>query len=229
MLEVFRKEKGLEKNEHRDESESAGQDGFDEPDWYDIGEENPFNVPVLDIGRVTLNVVATTQEEWISENYLNSRSDDGRQYIGQEIPGGTQIAANIRYPHNGEKLEGILSKAESMDVKWDIYAYGEWFYFVRSWTSELVYKVHYENTGSELVLDCIVTKPDIDACSNIDEQNIHSIILTHVFGRLWPYAIPEKIASGGTKEIAVYLFSYAGCKAVIAAHENVLTIQRLDK
>ncbi|ABC31144.1 hypothetical protein HCH_04440 [Hahella chejuensis KCTC 2396] len=63
-------------------------------------------------------MIATTKEKWIAENYVASRSDNGAQYIDQEIYGSKAIPCDIRYPHGGEKLEGVVSKAETMDEKW---------------------------------------------------------------------------------------------------------------
>ncbi|MBX2822768.1 MAG: hypothetical protein KTR29_23930 [Rhodothermaceae bacterium] len=111
-----------------------------------------------------------------------------------------------------------------MDVKWDIYVYGEWFYFVRSWTSELMYKVHYQNKDAELVLDAIETSLDVNETPNLHEQNINSIMLTHVLGQVWPYVIPKSLHSSSEKEIALYMFSQFGNKATIATKSDTLDI-----
>jgi len=229
MFGIFKKKESSTKSIKKNESEHTEAEGVGSPKWYDVGEGNPFNETILDIRCVTLNIVATTSEKSIAENYTASRSDNGEQYIDQEITEAKRFASNIRYPHNGEKLEGIVSKSDSMDVKWDIYAYGEWIYFVRSWTSDLVYKVHYENTGSELVLDYIVTAIDEGEDLALHEQNIHSMMLTHVLGRVWPYTIPKEFQSDSGKKIALYLFSQFGCKATIASHANILNIEPAEK
>jgi hypothetical protein len=226
MFGIFKKKKAT-KNIKKDEAEHTDVGGFKSPTWYPIGEGNPFDESILDIRCVTLNLVSTTKDQSIAENFNISRSDDGKQYIDQDIPDGKSFTSNIRYPHNGEELEGVVFKAESMDVKWDIYAYGEWFYFVRSWTSDLVYKVHYQNTGSELVLDSIVTSLEAEDNSTVHEQNIHSLMLTHVFGRVWPYNIPKGFESDSEQAIALYLFSQFGCKATIATSANTLEIKNL--
>lgn len=213
-------------NANKDESEYIQNSGFENPVWYDVSEGNPFNSRVLDIRSVTLNIVATTKEKWIAKNFIESRSDIGEQYIDKEVEGGKRFQINMCFPHNGDELEGIVYKSESMDEKWDIYAYGEWFYFVRSWTSELVYKVHYSNTGSELKFDYLFTN-DVDS-PELHDQNLYSIFLTYVFGRVWPYVIPEHIRSESEVKIALYLFSKFGCKATIATYENVFDLQLVE-
>jgi len=228
MFGIFKKKNKIEKNTPQiNESEHASSNGLEDPKWHEIGEGNPFSERILDIRSITLNLVATTREKWVAENYTKTRGDNGERFSGQDIDESIEIACNIRYPHNGEPLEGIVSKAESMDVKWDIYAYGEWFYFVRSWTSELVYKVHYQNTGSELVFDKIITSAS--GSESLHQQNIHSMILTHVLGRVWPYTIPSEMRSSGEKEVALYMFSQFGNKATIVTNENIFKIKLVDR
>ena len=229
MFTSFGKKNKQKKTSPKSESEHADSEGMESPVWCNTGEGNPFNEVILDIRCITLNLVATTREKSIAENYTNSRADDGKKYIDQDIPDSMAYNSNIRYPHNGAELDGIVSKAESMDVKWDIYAYGEWFYFVRSWTSDLIYKVHYQNTSNELVLDSIHTSLDFDGASNLHEQNINSIMLTHVLGRVWPYPIPQSLYSDSEKDIALYLFSQFGCKATIATHADTLSMKLISE
>ena len=120
--------------------------------WIDVGKDNPFSAPVSDIHGFTQTMISTTQDQSVAENFSVSRSDDGQQYIGKAPADAFSIPTDITYPHNGDELDGIIYKAPEMEVKWDIYAYGGWFYFVRSWTSDLIYKVRFENTGTTLNL-----------------------------------------------------------------------------
>lgn len=221
MFGIFKKKKGI--NLKSIESEQANTNGFEDPKWYEIGEENPFDERILDIRSIALHVVATTREKWIAENFTQTRSDNGERFSGQNIDDCIECECDIRYPHNGELLEGIVSKAESMDVKWDSYAYGEWFYFVRSWTSDLIYKVHYQNTGSELVFDKIITSAS--GSVELHKQNIHSMVLTHVLGRVWPYTIPDELTDASEKDIALYMFSQFGNKATIVTKANIFKIK----
>jgi len=227
LKKKFSKEK--KQQEEKKEQEHVSDNGFDTPKWYEIGEDNPFDQPILDIRSVTLNIVATTKEKAIAENYNSSRSDDGKRYIGTKIPNGKLYKSNLRYPHNGDELKGIVYKADSMDVKWDIYVYDDWFYFTRSWTSELIYKVHYANLGDALFFDEIETAQDSDGIENLHEQNINSLLLTHVMGRVWPFVISKSFEKVGEKEIALNLFSRFGNKATIATHADTLTMKLIER
>lgn len=229
MFGIFKKKKKELKKVTSNESEYADSNSVDTPKWYQVGDGNPFDEKILDIRCVTLNIVATTGDKSIAENYTASRSDNGEKYKAYEIAEGQQFPSAIRYPHNGDELDGVVIKSQSMDEKWDIYAYGNWFYFVRSWTSELVYKVHYENTGTELLLDYIVTALEEGETERLHEQNVHSIMLTHVLGQVWPFTIPKEMANTTEREIAHYMFSQFGCKATIATPGNILNLKLVEK
>ena len=225
MFNFFGNKGKSKKQTPKDESEHIDAQQLETPTWLEVGSGNPFNAPILDIRSVTLYIISTTRDKSVAENYTKSRADNGQAYIDYDIPNSSTYQSNLKYPHNGAELEGIVFKSDSMDVKWDIYVYGEWFYFVRSWTSELIYKVHYQNKDTELVLDAIETSLDVQNTPNLHEQNINSIMLTHVLGQVWPYVIPKSMHSSSEKEIALYMFSQFGNKATIATKADTLDLK----
>ena len=172
-----------------------------------------------------MNTLSSTKDPAIAENFVASRSDDGRKYIGRTPTDAISVPTEITYPHNGEKLDGIVFKAPAMEVKWDIYAYGEWIHFVRSWTSDLIYKARFENTGETLILnEILVSNPAGTGDGLIAAQNVHSIMLTHALGRVWPFHVPPAMQTSGSEEIALFLFSQFGSMATMATRENTLKI-----
>lgn len=194
--------------------------------WYPNGESNPFTAPILDIRDFTLNMVSTTKDPSIAEAYVANRSDDGIQFIGQNPKNFSSFQCDLSYFHNGAELEGIVFKSSQMEVKWDIYAYENYFYFVRSWTADLVYKARYENNGDELrICEVLTNSVSSHDKEKIAEQNVHSIMQTHVLGRVWPYYIPAEMKDSNKQQIAVYMFSQFGSKATIATKDNVLNIK----
>lgn len=197
------------------------------PVWHEVGDSNPFDAPILDVRPVTLHMISTTKDPAIAENYTASRTDDGQRFIGSSPDNALSLRTNLRYPHNGSELHGVVFKSPRMEVKWDIYAYDGWFYFVRSWTSELIQKVSFSTSQDLLVLEEI----EVDAAfgevegEQIAEQNTHSMLLTHALGRVWPYYIPNAMAAEDDDRIALYLFAQFGSMATIATRRNVLEIQ----
>jgi hypothetical protein len=195
-------------------------------EWMPVGEGNPFDAPIMDIRSVALSMVSTTSDPKVAENFGATRSCDGSRYINQEPTDAKSYLTEFSYPHNGEKLEGIVFKSPVMEVKWDIYAYGDWFYFVRSWTSDLVYKARYENTGKALVFREVIASK---VSSELEAQNIHSIILTHVLGRVWPYHVPERLRDMSFNSLSLMMFSQFGSKATILTTGNVFNINLVSQ
>jgi len=105
--------------------------------WYDVGDGNPMDARILDIRDFTQTMKSTTKDPAIAEAFVQNRNDDGLRFRDQALDFAT-FSSTISYPHNGEKLDGIVFKSPQMEVKWDIYAFEEFFYFVRSWTGELL-------------------------------------------------------------------------------------------
>jgi hypothetical protein len=186
---------------------------------------------VLSTLGFTLNMVATNDNQSVVDCFNESRSNDGMEYETAFIKNAQDYKANIVYPHKGLNLYGAVFKADSMEVKWDIYAYHSWLYFVKSWTSELVYKAHFFKKIDTLVIDKIVTGSIEKMATTPEEketfaaQNIHSILQTHLMEGVWPYKIPEMMRGIPEEHIASHMFAQFGSKATIVTYDNVLDIK----
>ena len=210
----------------------GNQTSDDQLKWSEAGGDNPYNVKILDIRDFTQNAVATQYNQPVVESFNESRSDNGEKYKTALIANAQTYKANIVYQHKGQ---GAIYKAESMEVKWDIYAYDNWLYFVKSWTSELVYKAHFIKKNDKLVIDKIITGA-VEKMSSTDEeketyaaQNVYSMIQTHLMDTAWPYKIPEMMRDIPEKLIASHMFALFGSKATVATHANVLNIKFSEK
>jgi hypothetical protein len=199
--------------------------------WYEVGDDNPYNTDILDIRGLTLNMVATTNNQAVAEQFFANRSSDGKQFEFVQIENSTKYKSNLVYPYNDLDLRGAVFKADAMEVKWDIYAYYGWLYFVKSWTSELIYKVHFIKGLDSFILDEIITASVDKIASTTEEkatlaaQNVHSIMQTHIMDRVWPYKIPEMMRNMPEKNIALHMFAQFGNKATIATFSNVLDLE----
>lgn len=88
--------------------------------WCEVGPGNPFNKRVLDVRSLTQTVMAATKHKSIADKYGELRGSDGKYLIGTSPSDALTIDCNIAYPHDGTELRGPVSKADCMDVKWDI-------------------------------------------------------------------------------------------------------------
>jgi len=188
--------------------------------WYDPGPENPFGIRLLDCRPLTQTVIATTSDRSIAERYNLLRGSNGRDLISAQIPDSVRCPASLRFPHNGAPLKGIVFKAPSMDVKWDIYVYDSVFHFARSWTGELQYRAFATVGPSDIhvtEIECPRLESKIAAC------HVYFLVATHAMGRVLPHRLPE-----GTPEdpmtIATLSFSMFGNLGCYATFEDITRI-----
>lgn len=194
--------------------------------WYEIGVENPFNKRILDIRSFTQTMISTTSSPEVAAKYTALRRSLGEEYRGASVPDPKSIAVNLIYPHNGAALEGIVFKADSMEVKWDIYIYDDIFYFTRSWTGGLVYKAVARINPDSLELTNIECTSEEDDLSAIN--NVHFLIMAHALGKVYPHTIPKDLQD--ENDIALYSFSTFGNKACYATYEPITdTVVALKK
>lgn len=199
------------------ESEVLQRGGNFRFQWHEIGEGNPFNKRILDIRSFTLSMIATTSKKEVAEKFTSLRTSVGNEHIGTNVSNSKSTSTNLTYPHNGASLQGVVFKADSMDCKWDIYIYDGTFYFSRSWTGDLVYKAT-ANVGADLIQLLNIEYPsDMDELLAIN--NVHFLIMSHAFGKVFPHMIPKGLES--ENDIAAYSFSAFGNKACYASHEQI--------
>lgn len=188
--------------------------------WYELGPDNPFPVRILDVRSLTGTVVATTSNKDIAERYLTLRGSDGRDLIPAIIPESVWIPSSLKFPHNGAPLEGIVFKAESMDVKWDIYIYEGCLLFARSWTGELKYRAKIRIEPDAVVVTEI-------QCAQSDAQiasaHIFFLIGTHVMRRVLPHQLPTD-SSRDPHDMATLSFNLFGNRACYATFEDITGI-----
>jgi hypothetical protein len=188
--------------------------------WYNPGPENPFGVRVLDCRPLTWHVVATTKDRTIAERYNLLRSNDGKDLIGAVIKDSMRFPVSLKFPHNGQKLEGIVYKADSMDVKWDIYIYDSTFLFARSWTGELCYRAVASVGQTEINITEI-------ECSRSDAEiaasHVYFLVGSHAMRRVLPHQLPKDTPEDPMK-MATLSFSLFGKFGCYATFEDVTRI-----
>lgn len=188
--------------------------------WYDPGPENPFGIRVLDCRPLTWHVVATTKDKAIAERYNFLRRSDGKDLISASINDSVRCPVSLKFPHNGAALEGIVFKADSMDVKWDIYIYNSTFLFARSWTGELCYRATASVGASEIHItevECPRSDADIAPC------HIYFLVGTHAMRRVLPHRLPDSTPED-PMTMATLSFSLFGKLGCYATFEDITRI-----
>jgi len=193
-----------------------------QPRWVKPGPNNPFGRWVLDIRPFVAGVNAAFQDERVSEVFRNSRDNDGRQYRNIDLSSYDRSECSLVYPNNGSEIEGVLYKSQTMDYKWDIYAYDDRMFFTRSWTGDLVYVAQINVTGIQVVVDEIWHKADISPMKARNE--VHYLIMTHLLGEMMPVMVPQ--AAHSAEDMALSGFARFGKMAFFATHDEILNIKR---
>ncbi|MBS1636665.1 MAG: hypothetical protein JST26_12180 [Bacteroidetes bacterium] len=189
--------------------------------WYDIGPENPFNKRLLDCRSLTESMLSATSDESIARSFAHQRHSIGEEFVGFEFNRKASLPVHLVYPHNGSKIEGAAYKAKSMEDKWDIYAWNNIFYFVRSWTGKIEYKAFFAASENTFLIDKIEydSAEHANEDSTIIENNVHFLLMTLAFGRIYPHKVPKTIT--GDENIALYSFALFGRNCWYATYEDI--------
>ncbi|MEO3402978.1 hypothetical protein AAFN85_03690 [Mucilaginibacter sp. CAU 1740] len=190
--------------------------------WYDPGDGNPLNKRILDIRPYTQYMISTTNDWKTAERFITNRKITGEEYKGFEFKGAISVNAQLTYPHNGKRLEGICYKASEMEDKWDIYIWDDIIYFVRSWTSVVAYKAFVNYSDDKLIIHKVEfeTRDDNESESLIAINNVHFLISTLAGKTVMPHTIPGHLKT--YEEIARYSFSLFGRNCWYATYEDIL-------
>jgi len=188
--------------------------------WHDPGPANPFGIRVLDCRDVTWSMVAATADPKVAERFVLLRGSDGKELIGAPIPDPVRLPTSLRFPHNGASLEGVVFKADAMEIKWDIFIYDSVFLFARSWTGELCYRAVAKVGPTEIHITEIEC-PAKDA--EVAASHVYFLIGTHAMGRVLPHRLPATTPHDPVTmaTVSFALFGRLGCYATF---ENVTGI-----
>lgn len=189
--------------------------------WHERGPRNPFGVRFLDCRAVTWNLISTTGDPQIAALYTALRGSDGRDLIEQPIEDAVRVATSLRLPHNGAALEGIVSKSDTMEVKWDIYIYDSVFLFARSWTGEMRYRAVASVGATEITMSEVECRRDE---ADLAVSAVYFLLATHAMGRVLPHQIPAEMATADPMAIAQWSFAQYGRLGCYATTADITSI-----
>lgn len=188
--------------------------------------DNPFKLKIFDCREYAMKMISTTQNEDIVKSFFSTRQSDGKEYIGKFPNNGAKIEVDLNFfcKHISEFKDGIpdgiLAKASTMEQKWDIYKYANFIFYVRSWTSELVYFSNYIPTEKGFKIDLIVLDD-----SKIKEDDpyfdlkvVEFLVHSHILNLQVPHPIPKSLEDNAEK-IATFSFSLFGNRGYYATYE----------
>jgi len=191
----------------------------DELVWLEPGDpKNPFDYEVLDCRSVALGFTAATSDQSIAESFNRLRTDDGRSSVGTLPEDSFSVDADLRFPYNGAREDGVIFFAKEMEDKWDFYAYDSRLYIRRSWTGALLYVAELRYTDSEVIVEKIHSdRETVYENSEYARAHLQFLITTHFGSAQMPFPTPPGIEKSERKDIALIGFSTYGRRAQFAA------------
>jgi len=108
-----------------------------------------------------------------------------------------------------------------MEDKWDIYAWNDIIYFVRSWSSAVNYKAFITNNNDSFTVNKIqfASLSLTDDESSIAINNVHFLISTLLLNKVLPHKVPQFLSKN--EEIAQYSFSAFGRNCWYATYDDI--------
>lgn len=190
--------------------------------WYEADEkENIFGMKILDIRSFTQNMATTIKDTKIAESFETLAKSKGEQYKDQLPENHSTINCNLEYSCRGADT-GSIYTAPEMEIKWHIFYHGNFFFFIRSWTGELVHRAHISFENNFLTIRSIDTTKNelrfIDNESIIREVDF--LIKSHLFKILAPHPVSKEMIKEEPLRIAISSYSLYGKKACYASAED---------
>ncbi len=190
--------------------------------WYEGNDkENIFGMKILDIRSFTQNMVTTTKDSKIAENFAILAKSNGEQYKDKLPENHTTINCNLKYSCRGIDT-GSIFIAPEMETKWHIFYHDDFFFFVRSWTGELVHRAHISFESNSLIILSIdsTTNELRFTDSELIIREVDFLLKSHLFRILTPHPVSNEMIKEDPLRIAISSFSLYGKKACYASAED---------
>jgi hypothetical protein len=179
-------------------------------------EDNPWNVPVLDLRPVISQMLATSKDPEKARNAVSYGSDDGLSFKKKKPPINRKIKTSIVYPTENDLLDGVLFTPNTMEHKWAIFYHDKRIIFVRSWLREVrvVAKVIQKQNGIEVTeIHGVFTSEEEPP--ELTELYLDFLIRNLVYRMVYPVPISKELAKFPQKA-AIWCFSIFGNISLVA-------------
>ncbi|MEO5988311.1 MAG: hypothetical protein ABIU54_04290 [Candidatus Eisenbacteria bacterium] len=191
-----------------------GEDPFERLEWLEA-DANPFGVRALDCQPMA-NAMPAMQEPAAAARFVELRGLDGARLRDQHPEEPTHIACALQWPFPRPATDGVLFRAEVMEDRWDVFLIEGWFYFVRSWSGQLVYRASVRFEPGRAIARVIEAPSEAvreDAAFCVRE--VDYLLKSHVLDAMVPHPLPAAMPNN-PKQIALFSFSRHGRRGCFA-------------
>ena len=178
-------------------------------------EDNPWKVPLLDVGAVTQTLLSTSSDKQCAINAMSFLQDDGTSFIGVNPIVSHIVEANLQFPIDQRLADGVLFTPREMEHKWAIFYHSKQIICVRSWLRKVYLVADIEEFSGYIK----VTKIS-GVFTNEDEPpslTIHLfdyLLRSHVLNLVYPVALPSELETD-LQACAMWCFSLFGNLALL--------------
>ncbi|MBN1266504.1 MAG: hypothetical protein JXA25_13490 [Anaerolineales bacterium] len=199
---------------------------FSSVNWVEA-DQNPYGLRMLDCRSVTSNLVSSSQDQAVVDQFLLLRSQQAERLTGQAPEDSVTLPCSLQYPSMDKLPNGLNYRAEVLEDKWDILHTGEYLYFLRSWTGHLVFRAHLLPAEDSLQVDWIQVEANM-----LTEETSYSIcqvdflIKSHLYRREVPHPVPVELPDE-LSDVVLFSFSQYGRWAFYASYEYTAAVRLL--
>lgn len=187
--------------------------------WLPPG-KNPWGLVILDCTQIALTMVSYTRSSEIAEKYAMLRSATGEELRSKVFNTIQSVNCSLAYNGAARRSDGPIFKAQSMEEKWDIYLYDDYFYFCRSWTGDLFYRATVKWEPPMLrVLVIDTTHQESDEKAAI--RDVDFLIKSHVLLANALHPLPRDIGKN-TEKLALCSSQAYGRMALYGTFEETI-------
>ena len=195
-----------------------------EPKWVDSS-QNQFGVRLLDLRGGVFGTTAWTTRKDIVESFSRLRRVNGKEYVNRLPEGYIEVDSNLSYAYSGTHEEGPVFKAEVMEDKWDMYAYGDRLYIARSWTGTLCFVANcaFKSNHVEIHRVCAEKKfvfGDLQYAGRV----VDFLIKSHMSNMGVPHPLPARMKHESLGEIAAHSFETFGRRGLFGSFDETVGI-----
>jgi hypothetical protein len=182
-------------------------------------DESPFGMDVVDVRPSTQGLRARPLEPDELETFAALREDEGRHLEGQEPEGAEAIECQLVYRIGKIAGDGWLLHAESPEDKWDIFRWGDRFFFRRSWTGQLAMVADFAHGGDELCVHMVHLAPEAFGDPDFGVEVVDFLIRRYILGQELPHPVPVEHAHD-LAELGLWSYLMFGRAALYARLPN---------
>jgi hypothetical protein len=188
-------------------------------------EDNPWNVPVLDLRPVVSELTSYSQDQQQAVNAISFQRDEGLGFINEKPKINRKIQSSIEYPIQVPLLDGILYTPTIMEDKWAVFYHDEKIIFVRSWLREVfVIGKTIKKDNKLIVIEIEGVFSSKDEKPESTELYFDFLIRNLVYGIVYPVPISKDLAKK-PKEVPMWCFGLFGKIALVATPHPITNVK----